>query len=179
MALDAGGFERELAACLDRLAFAARRLAGNAHDAEDLVAGALAEAWAARDRFTPGTNFGGWVYRILWRNFLDRGRRAGREPVLMDPQTAQIMAARAEADTPPEDWTAACARLRQAFSDDIARALDDLPPHYRMAVLLADVYDLPYAQIAEILGVPISTIRFGLHAARARIRARLAGRSPG
>ena len=176
MGLDAGGFERELAACLDRLAFAARRLTANAHDAEDLVAGAVAEAWAARDRFTPGTNFGGWLYRILWRNFLDRTRRSGKESLLMDPVVAQEMVSRAEAATPPEDWKAACAALRQQFSDEVAHALDDLPPHYRLAVLLADVYELPYAQIAEILNVPISTVRFGLHAARARVRERLTQR---
>ena len=152
-------------------------LTRNAADAEDLVQETFAKAFAASDRFQSGTNFGRWLYRIMFNTFADDYRRRRRDPILAADLASQ------EADPPwwpnsadgrsAEEY--ALGRLVQA---DIVAAIRALPPGYRLAVYLADVKGLGYQQIAELTGISLGTVKSSLHRGRGQIRARLGAHFP-
>ena len=165
---------RALAApLLDRLHFAALRLARNPSAAEDLAQEALLEAWRDFAAYDESRPFAPWLFRILETTFLDslRKRRIDAAPLESDPEAPE------PAETAPDP--AEPESLRNCLDDRIVAALDALPPEQRMAVLYADAFDLPYAEIAAIQGAPIGTVRFRIHAGRRRLRARLSGKVSG
>ena len=114
----------------------------NAHDAEDLVQETFLRAYRAFDRYEPGTNIRAWLFTILHRVRTDAFRRAGRSP-----QTVE-MVGEGPAVPAPQDALASGA-------EDIERALPALPEVFRVAVVLRDVEDLSYDEIAGVLDVPI------------------------
>ena len=148
-----------------RLFRLARRLSGSSEDARDLVQETFLRAYRAFDGYTPGTNIRAWLHTILYRVRTDAFRRAGRSP-----QTVEL-----DGDGPavaaPQDALA-------SGGEDLARALDGLPEVFRTAVVLRDVQDLTYEEIARVLGVPIGTVMSRIHRGRALMRAALGGRRP-
>jgi RNA polymerase sigma-70 factor (ECF subfamily) len=148
-------FEREALACLDSLYSTALRLTRNPADAEDLVQDTYLKAFRAADQFQPGTNLKAWLFTILHNTFLNRRRRAGREPIAIGPDEID----RASAALPsaggatPEELL-----LRDTLDADLQLALDALPEAFRQAVWLRDVEEFSYAEIASMLGVPIGTV---------------------
>jgi RNA polymerase sigma-70 factor, ECF subfamily len=158
-------FEAEALPHLKALYGTAYRMTRNAHDAEDLVQETFLRAYRAFDGYTPGTNIRAWLHTILYRCRTDAFRRAGRSP-----RTVEL-----EGDGPavpaPQDALA-------SGGEDLARALDGLPEAFRTAVVLRDVQDLTYDEIAGVLGVPIGTVMSRIHRGRALMRAALGGRKP-
>jgi len=136
-------------------------------EAEDLVQDTVVKAMRARDQFTPGTNLKAWLLRILTNTFINRYRRGGLERELFDGP---------EADSLTEGWVGAntMRALRdpetQALSPlveaEVQRALDELPAEFRLAVVLSDVEELSYKEIAEAMGCPIGTVMSRLHRGR-------------
>jgi len=147
---------RHHAAALYRSAFAMTR---NAPDAEDLVQEAFARALAASGRFEPGTNLGGWLYRIMFNAFVDGYHKRRREPQLA---------------VDPTDGTSAEEHvMRNLVQDEIVAAIRALPSRYRLMVYLADVKGLGYRQIADLTGISIGTVKSSLHRGRGQLRTRL------
>jgi RNA polymerase sigma-70 factor (ECF subfamily) len=134
----------------------------NAHDAEDLVQETYLRAYRGFDGFTPGTNIRAWLHTILQRVRTDAFRRAGRSP-----QTVEL-AGEGPAVPPPQDALA-------TGREDVERALAGLPEVFRAAVVLRDVEELSYDEIARALDVPIGTVMSRIHRGRALLRAALAG----
>ena len=141
------------------------RVTGNAHDAEDLVQETLLRAYRAFDRYTPGTNIRAWLYTILRHVRTDAYRRGGRSP-----QTVELTD-----DGPP---VAPTQEALFSGAEDIARALEKVPETFRIAMLLRDVLDFTYDEIAKILDIPIGTVMSRIHRGRARLRKALGGRKP-
>jgi RNA polymerase sigma-70 factor (ECF subfamily) len=138
------------------------RLTRNAHDAEDLVQETLLRAYRAFDRFESGTNVRAWLYTILHRVHLDGIRRKSRAPGF-----AEI-----------EDDTAAVAPAQALVSAgglDLARALERLAEPFRTAVVLRDLEELSYADIARITEAPIGTVMSRIHRGRRLLREMLTG----
>jgi len=165
---------RRYAAWLYRVALGLTR---NATDAEDLVQETFAKALAASGRFRPGTNLGGWLYRIMFNTFTDDYRKRRREPLLIANLADQ------EADLPwsrdPADARSAEDRaLERLVQVEIVAAIRALPPGYRLMVYLADVKGLGYRQIAELTGVSVGTVKSSLHRGRGQVRTRLGARYP-
>jgi RNA polymerase sigma-70 factor (ECF subfamily) len=150
---------------LKRLYGTAYRLTGNAPDAEDLVQDTLLRAFRAFARFTAGTNLRAWLFTILYRTRTDGLRRAGRGPRLEE------LADDGPGVPPPQDALAHGA-------EDIERALLALPEAFRTAVVLRDVEELTYGEIAEVLKVPMGTVMSRIHRGRAQLRTALAGQQP-
>jgi len=155
-------FETEAMPHLKRLYAAAYRMTGNPADAEDLVQETLLRAYRAFDRYTPGTNAKAWLYTILQRVRTDALRKRGRSPATVE----------LEDDGPPvrggqDDATAMY---------DLEGALRAVPESFRTAVVLRDLEDLSYAEIALVLEVPLGTVMSRIHRGRALIRATLSGR---
>ena len=141
---------------LEPLYATALRLTRNAADAEDLVQDTFVKALRFSDRFTPGTNLKAWLYTILLNTWRNRRRDAAREAVDIDSPRVEEAASGGEGpaalDTPEQIL------LRATVRDDLQAALDTLPEAFREAVWLRDVEEFTYAEIAEMVGIPIGTV---------------------
>jgi RNA polymerase sigma-70 factor, ECF subfamily len=145
-------FEADALSHLDALYGTALRLARNEADAQDLVQDTYVKAFKSHKQFTPGTNLKAWLFTILHNTFRNRRRDSGRDPVEVDSDRVDLAAPADPADTPEEHL------LRAAMGPELQAALDALPEAFREAVWLRDVEEFPYAEIAEMLGVPVGTV---------------------
>jgi len=157
---------REHSARVYRLAY---RLTGNRHDAEDLTQEVFVRVFRSLSTYTPGT-FEGWLHRITTNLFLDQARR--RQRIRMDAMGE-------DGDRyPTTDGGPERAFEHDNLDVDVQRALDELPPEYRAAVVLCDIEGLSYEEIAVTLGIKLGTVRSRIHRARARLRVALEHRAP-
>jgi RNA polymerase sigma-70 factor (ECF subfamily) len=158
-------FEAEALPHMRSLYGTAYRMTRNAHDAEDLVQETFLRAYRAFDGFRPGSNIRAWLYTILHRVRTDAFRRSHRSPRTVE------LADDGPAVPPPQD------ALAQG-GEDLAAALASIPDVFRNAVVLRDVEDFTYQEIALILDVPIGTVMSRIHRGRGLLRAALGGRKP-
>jgi len=149
-------FSAEVLAFLEPLYATALRLTRNRADAEDLVQDTFVKALRFSDRFTPGTNLKAWLYTILHNTWRNRRRDAARDSVEVDSErvdeAASLPGGPAVLETPERIL------LRETLDADVQAALDEMPDAFREAVWLRDVEEFSYAEIAEMLGVPIGTV---------------------
>ena len=148
-------FEIEALPHLGALYRMARQLAGP-EGAEDIVQETFLRAWKYFETFDSATNCRAWLFRILRNVWISRWRKTRLELPLTETETETI--------EPYYDWEQEF--LKNEFSADMKRALSDLPGEYRMAVLLADVEDFSYEEIARIMECPIGTVMSRLNRAR-------------
>ena len=162
-------FEAELAPVLDRAYAVAFRLAGNRDDAQDLVQDAAIQAFRAFHSFQTGTNFKAWFTRILVNRFLNVKRAQGRRPQTVSIDEAedfflfQQAKQRKMLASGSDPAAALTAKLDRQL---IADALLDLPPEFRAVSTLYLIEGLAYEEIAQLLEVPIGTVRSRLHRGR-------------
>jgi len=133
----------------------ARQLAGP-EGADDLVQETFLRAWKYFETFDAATNCRAWLFRILRNAWISRWRKSRLELPLAEPE--------AETIEPYYDWEEEF--LKDEFSADVKRALADLPPDHRMAMLLADVEEFTYEEVARIMECPIGTVMSRLNRAR-------------
>jgi RNA polymerase sigma-70 factor (ECF subfamily) len=153
-------FEREALPHLRQLYATAYRMTRNVADAEDLVQETYLRAFRAFEGYSPGTNIRAWLFTILHRARTDSFRKASRSP-----RTVELV-----------DDGPAVAAPQEALAgghEDIARALAGLPEAFRTAVLLRDVQDFSYDEIAKIIGIPIGTVMSRIHRGRGLLRGAL------
>ncbi len=167
-------FEREVLEQLPSLLAVATRLTRNPSEAEDLVQDAVLKAIRAHGQFESGTNLRAWLLKILTNTFINRYRRGGLERSVLESPDADPLAdgwvssSTIEAMRDPESQA-----LRPILEAEIGKALDELPAEFRLAVVLSDVEDLSYKEIAEIMGCPIGTVMSRLHRGRRLLKSRL------
>lgn len=172
--VDPPEFEREALTHLSSMLAVATRLTRNPAEAEDLVQDTFVKAMRARNQFEAGTNMRAWLLRILTNTFINRFRRGGLEKAVLEGPDADPLAdgwigsATMSAMRDPES-----AALRPMLEKEIRAALDELPDEFRLAVLLADVEELSYREIADIMGCPIGTVMSRLHRGRRLLKGRL------
>ena len=159
---------REHADRVYRLAF---RLSGNRADAEDLTQETFVRVFKSLADYQPGT-FEGWLHRITTNLFLDMVRRRQRIRFDALPDDAGDRLATTEAG--PEQ-----AYAQSTLDPEIQGALDALPADFRVAVVLCDLEELSYEEIAATLGIKVGTVRSRIHRGRALLRQALAHRAPG
>ncbi len=146
----------------------AYRLAGNDDDAQDLVQEALLRVRTGLERYQPGS-LEGWLARIVTNVFLDEMRRRKRRPTdALPDDPGRVLPPAPAAD-----------EVQTGLSDEIQQALAELPDEFRVPVVLCDVSDLSYEQIAESTGVPIGTVRSRIHRGRRMLRASLTAEGVG
>lgn len=156
-------FEQLALPLLDPLYNFARWLANDATEAEDLVQETFAKALRGFDSFTPGTDFRAWAFRILRNTFLtSRTGLQAKLTVPLDPEDE--LPASVTWETP--ESLAIASATRQALQS----ALEQLPVAYREVILLCDVEEMKYAEIAEVLSVPIGTVMSRLARGRKAMR---------
>ncbi|MGI4787890.1 MAG: sigma-70 family RNA polymerase sigma factor [Janthinobacterium lividum] len=169
-------FARLLAAHQDKLYRVAYRMAGHHEDAQDLLQDALLEAYRSFKKFQRGSYFDKWLYRIMTNTFIDRQRhrkRVGPIESLDAPIPGTDEGAGIGRDIP--DWADEPSRrvLEDKFEEPVQKALDALPPEFRMVLILSDVEEFSYEEISEMMETPIGTVRSRLHRARAIMRQKL------
>lgn len=168
-------FEREALPYLPALYAAALRMTRHEKDAEDLVQDALLRAYRFFDTFEAGTNCKAWLFRILTNVFCNRYREREREhEVLNEAEASSANVEQFLAGAGADAADAESALLGHMVSGDVEKALASLPPDFRMAVILADLEDFSYKEIAEIMGTPIGTVMSRLHRGRRQLQGLLA-----
>jgi RNA polymerase sigma-70 factor (ECF subfamily) len=165
------GFEELAMPLFDALYNFARWLAHDSDDAEDLVQETYLKALRSFASFQPGTNFRAWIFQILRNNFLSSCSKLERRmTVAMDSEEDGL-----ELAVDPE--TPETILMNRFSSGLVQRAIDDLPVLYRETLLLCEVEEMKYQEIAEILSIPIGTVMSRLARARKGIRESLSSGS--
>ena len=171
---DPDAFASEVLGYLQPLLATAVRLTRNRVEAEDLVQDTLVKAFRFADRFEPGTNLRAWLYTILHNTWRNMRRDAARAMVEVDSdlvdEAASLPDGTAALDTPERIL------LRDTLDADLQTALDALPEAFRQAVWLRDVEEFSYAEIAEMLGIPIGTVMSRISRGRRQLFAQLSAR---
>ncbi|MCA9581918.1 MAG: sigma-70 family RNA polymerase sigma factor [Myxococcales bacterium] len=167
-------FEREALQYMDRLYGMALRMTRNPSEAEDLVQDTFVRAFRFFDRFEPGTNLKAWLFRILTNTFINRYRRRGRERDALGGTAAKPIGDGVMSRAAMGAFLDPTAQMdRPLLAQEIERALEELPEDYRMMILLADVEELSYREIAEVVGCPIGTVMSRLHRSRKMLQTKL------
>jgi RNA polymerase sigma-70 factor (ECF subfamily) len=166
------GLASDALAYVDQLYATALRLTRSPSDAEDLVQDTYLKAFRASQSFKPGTNLKAWLFTILQNTFRNYRRDRGREPVDVDSETVEQAPVRASTPDPEQRL------LAQSLDADLREALDALPLAFREAVWLRDVEDLAYAEIAQVLDVPIGTVMSRISRGRRLLQEALLDRLP-
>ena len=136
-------------------------------EAEDLVQDTVVKAMRARKQFEPGTNLKAWLLRILTNTFINRYRRGGLERDIIDgPDANSLTDGWVGANTMRAMRDPETQALQPIVEAELTRALDALPEDFRLAVVLSDVEELSYKEIAEAMGCPIGTVMSRLHRGR-------------
>ena len=173
---DQATFAEDAMPLMDGLYSAAMRMTRNAADAEDLVQETYLKAFKAYERFETGTNLKAWMYRILTNSYINAYRKKQRRPDesdIDDIEDLYLYRRLGGAESAVLSRSAEDELLEMFGEDEVKLALEDLPEHYRMPILLADVEGFAYKEIAEILDVPIGTVMSRLHRGRKQLQKRL------
>jgi RNA polymerase sigma-70 factor (ECF subfamily) len=163
-------FESEALQHLDALYSFGLKLTHAPDEAEDLVSDTLLRAFERWEQYRLGTNIRAWLFTILYHSFVSRKRRVDAREVQAPDDADGWSGYEAVGEADPEG------RFYDSFLDDeITRAIDALPPEYREAVILSDIHDLRYAEIAQILDVPEGTVKSRLFRGRRILQKKLIG----
>lgn len=170
---DRARFEGLVTAHLDGLYGTALRLTRNRTAAEDLVQDTFLKAWRSFHTFQAGTNARAWLYRILMNAYIDSYRRAAREPEILDQEDVGDFYLYARAQESDEYRRAGDPEeilLSQIMDADVKSALEQVPEPFRAAVILADLEEFSYREIAQILDIPIGTVMSRLYRGRRHLQ---------
>jgi len=175
---EAAWFESEVIALVPSLYATARRLTQNETDAEDLVADTVARAWMGREQLRDRAALRGWLLRILTNRFLTERRRNRAGPRFESLPEDESEAA--------EPGFSLFERLHQPFllwwgnpeqeyldrllQEDLERAVDSLPELFRIVIVLVDLQGFSYQEVAELLELPVGTVRSRLARGRSRLQ---------
>ena len=151
-------FEAEALAALDSLYRTARRLTRDPAEAEDLVQDTYLKAFRASDRFEPGTNLRAWLFTILHNTARNRARDRARDAVVIDTEAVERAAEQPQGTTGMPVETPETLLVRAAMAPELQAAIDELPESFRQAVWLRDVEEFSYAEIADMLEIPVGTV---------------------
>jgi RNA polymerase sigma-70 factor (ECF subfamily) len=159
-------FEQEALGHLGALYGTALRLTHNQRDAEDLVQDVLLSAFRSFDQFVPGSQCKAWLFKILTNTFINKYRRR-----VLERSVAQAMERSGEAGIMSSGGVRAARDAEETLqfslmADSIQKALADLPDEFRLAVVLCDVEEFSYREIADIMECPVGTVMSRLHRGR-------------
>ncbi len=158
-------FDQEFQPHFDALYNFAYHLAGNESDAEDLFQEALLKAWRFVERYEEGTNAKAWLFTILKNAFINEYRKKTAAPKKVELQ--DFVVHQDKKDTPLTGSNDLRADMFQSMmGDEITVAINRLTVDFRTVILLCDVEDFSYEEIASMLDIPIGTVRSRLFRAR-------------
>lgn len=160
-------FEQEFLPELGALYGFAYHLTRNEAEAEDLVQDTIERAIKAIDSYRQGTNAKAWLFKIMRNHYINNYRKAARRPNTVGYEdVAAIIPDEVSKNNIPDlvDWTDKT--LLDMVGDELSVAMDRLPATFRDVIILSDLQEFKYDEIAEILSIPIGTVRSRLFRAR-------------
>lgn len=173
-------FEQAVERLLDRLYGTALRLTRDPDDAEDIVAAAVGKAWAKLDELQDPQCLEGWLFRILHNTFVSEWRRRRHR------QDKEVDIDAPELDGSPAESFSLFEQFHQPFllwwgtpeeqvingllREDLQKALDSLPNAFRIVVILVEVEGYRYEEVAELLDIPLGTVRSRLSRGRSLLQ---------
>lgn len=163
-------FESEALPHLDSLYGLALRLSGGDEArSEDLVQDTVLKAWRSWDRFEIGSNCRAWLLTILRNTFINEYRRDTSRPARVEfEEIAEGPGAGTLYEADPEGHV-----FDRLVHEHVLRAIEELPDEFRVPVVLADVEGFGYQEVAEILDIPVGTVKSRLFRGRRRLQERL------
>lgn len=177
-ALTHSQFEQEALPHMPALYGMALKYTHNESEAEDLVQDSMIKAYNNFDSYVEGTNCRAWLFRIMTNTFINKYRRKRRERAYLDSvvqenTNSDILIANApeqDLEESESDGTSGCF---YAFSDEIVRAFNSVSSEFKSIVMMADLQDLSYKEIAEKLDIPIGTVMSRLFRGRQMLKKNL------
>ena len=169
-------YEEEAVAHIDALYGTALRLTKSESDAEDLIQETMLKAFRYFDKYENGTNCKAWLFKIMHNTFINRYRKKQKRKEYLIDDDYRPLQERAEAPehTPfHEDFDSEEQLYFKMFGDEVKEALEQVPVDFRMVVLLADLQDFAYKEIAEIMDCPIGTVMSRLYRGRRMLQDQL------
>ncbi|MFT7579443.1 MAG: RNA polymerase sigma-70 factor (ECF subfamily) [Myxococcota bacterium] len=162
-------FESEALVHMQTLYNAALYMTRSPGGAEDLVQETFLKAFRFWHRYEQGTNCKAWLFRILTNTFINRNRRKKRIHVSMDASdyelSSEVMAEKSNYyDSPEKEY------LSKLFPEHVRDAIEALPESFRIPVVLADLHDFSYKEIADIMECPVGTVMSRLFRGRKRLQ---------
>ncbi|MFQ5627765.1 MAG: sigma-70 family RNA polymerase sigma factor [bacterium] len=156
---------------MDALYSTALRLTHNQLDAEDLVQDTYMRAYRFYDKFEQGTNFKAWIFKILTNTFINRYRKKAREPQRVEFEKVEFSYSDELHEKNLEDQVASNEKVyREVFDDKVINALGKLSDEFKLVVLLCDVHNFSYKEIASIINKPIGTVMSRLSRGRKQLQ---------
>jgi RNA polymerase sigma-70 factor (ECF subfamily) len=143
-------------------------------EARDLAQDAFIKVFSMLDRYNPSFAFSNWLFKITSNLCIDSMRKRRVDTLPMDEP---IRSAKGEYERQYASPTATPDKvlLKKEKMKLLARAIDELPPHYRIMIVLRHQEGLSYEEIAETLEVPLGTVKARIHRAREMLKTRLDG----
>ncbi len=162
-------YQREALPHMKSLYNAALYMTRDPHEAEDLVQETLLRAHRFWHRYQPGTNCKAWLFRIQTNTFINRNRKRQRTFSLIENADSE-----SELEHPTDDSgfysTPETEYMRHIFPEHVRAAVEELPEAFRLPVILADLQDFSYKEIAEIMDCPVGTVMSRLFRGRKRLQ---------
>jgi len=168
-------FEREALPHLDALYNSALGMTRDPSSADDLIQETYLKAWRFWDQFKPGTSCKAWLFRIMTNTYINQYRRWSREPYKVDFDDIEEHSESRVAEEAAGALQQTQEAIESLFSDEVKAAVEGLAPYFRVVLLLSDVEGFKYQEVADILDIPIGTVRSRLSRARAMLQEKLSG----
>ncbi len=166
-------FETEAIPHMSALYSFAMRLTRDPDDASDLVQETFLKGFRFFDKFERGTNCKAWLFRILKNSFINKFRQSAGAPDLVKyGDIEEFYETIRDSSVPTSDLEVQL--FDQTLDDEVSQAINELPIEFRTVLVLCDIEDFTYAEIAEHIDCPIGTVRSRLHRARKILAGRLA-----
>lgn len=168
-------FENLILEHMDMLYAVALRLTRNAADAQDLTQNTVVKALRFHSKFEKGTYIKAWLLTILRNTFINEYRRKARRPTFVE-----LSGTEAASDNAPdpkvgyEPVKRGPAELMELLEDEVKQAVESLPEDFRQAVIMADLEDMSYKEIADAMECPLGTVMSRLYRGRKLLREKLA-----
>ncbi len=144
---------------MDSLYSTALRLTRNTEEAEDLVQDTYLRAFRFFEKFEEGTNFKAWIFKILMNTFINKYRKKVKTPQHVDLEKVDYGLKSDQKSDLKDEWSGYDEeKYKELFDDDIRGALTQLSEEFRVVILLADVEDFSYKEIAQMIDRPIGTV---------------------
>ncbi len=167
-------FDRLVLEHLDMLYAVALKLTRNTVDAQDLTQNTIVKALRFHDKFQKGSYIKAWLLTILRNTFINDYRRRARRPNVVELTGAEPAP---EASPDPEVPLATTGRryedVIELLDDKVRAAIEELPDDFKMAVIMADIEDKSYKEIADAMGCPLGTVMSRLYRGRKLLRQKL------
>ncbi len=169
-------FAREAVPHVDALYATAIRLTRNEGDAEDLIQETMLKAYRYFDKYEQGTNCKAWLFKIMTNTFINKYRKAQKRKEFLIDDDSRPLAERAvmpERNPLHQHFGDQDTMFFRLFGDEVKAALEEIPVDFRVVVLLADLQDFAYKDIADIMECPIGTVMSRLYRGRRMLQQKL------